>query len=276
MLLPLLPVLLVSLGKVMDRRGVRILIWASLAVSAAQLCHPMLRFNYADGTDGLISMLAGPASAVSTWLPSAVRFNLAAFAIWTFISGFIVWQIARNSRTAPLSLAASFGLICLLGGMPRTTWEAEDLPPRMMDYCSLYPADNEPESRAYWLFSRERMLLLSGDADRVRIPVDASPGDTVTVEVSFRDCGGGDLPGLRVSCGDWSDSIFAVSDVMEAPSWMTLIRDMRLDGRPENLEELSWRLEVPALSDTLVLSPVAGPRSGSSRYGIYLDKVSFE
>ncbi|MBN2586724.1 MAG: hypothetical protein JXA64_00835 [Candidatus Fermentibacteraceae bacterium] len=274
MLLPLLPLLLASLGKVWDRRGTAVLVWVSLAVSAAQFCHPLLRFNYADGTDNLMSMLAGPLSGIYAWLPTAVRFRLPAFAIWTLLSALVIWFVHRRSRVTEYAIAAGFGFLCLLGGMPRTDWEAEDIPSSMMDFCTLYPAENEPESRAYWLFSRERMLLLSGRGDRVRIPLNAAGGEAVTVTVSFRGAGSGEGPGLRASCGGWSDSIFAVSEVMEPPVWTTLIRDTRLEGKPENLRELTWRITVPAVCDTLILTPIpeAGRRSGCG--GIYLDEVS--
>lgn len=274
MLLPLMPVLIASLGKVLDRKGTLLLIWISLALSVLQLCHPMLRFNYADGTDALISLAAGPSSAIYGWLPSAVRVHLPSFAIWTLLSILVVWLIARRSRFSEQAIAICFGLICLAGGMPRTVWEAEDLPPSMMDFCSLYPAEAEPESRAYWFFSRERMLHLSGERDRVRIPTGSTPGDTVTVDIYYRAQGPDSAAGLLIECGEWSDSVFASSQVLEPPPWVTLIRDMNLDPRPENLSEISCRFLVPAIGDTLTISIVEGDSTNGGSRGIYLDRVT--
>ena len=57
MLLPVLPVLTASLGCSMKRRGVSILIWISLALSAVYFTWPALRFNHADGSDILLTSI---------------------------------------------------------------------------------------------------------------------------------------------------------------------------------------------------------------------------
>ncbi|MCD4702251.1 MAG: hypothetical protein K8S24_10390, partial [Candidatus Aegiribacteria sp.] len=106
MLLPLLPVLLASLGIMMKRKGVQILVWVSLGISAVFFTYPNLRLNYADGTDALVSRIFGPSSNITEWVPSAVRFNIAILAGWIIIAAVIVWLLARKSRYAEYTIAS--------------------------------------------------------------------------------------------------------------------------------------------------------------------------
>ena len=276
MLLPLLPLLLASLGKVMERRGTRMLVWISIALSAVYLCHPLLRFNYADGTDALFSAITGPGSALSSWIPSAVRVSVPVFAGWTAAAAAVTWMIYRGKRASEYFITALIGILCLMGGSSRSTWEAEDIPSRMRSFCSIYPSDAEPESRKYWFFSRERMLRLSGPGDAVFLPVARQGDDTLTVDIRFRSLAEGDnAPGISVSCGTWADSLYAVSEVMDPPGWVGIIRDTRLETRPENLREMRWTLEVPAECSTLVVRGLpADPPGTGGMQGIYLDEIS--
>ncbi|MFO8183561.1 MAG: hypothetical protein R6U39_05250 [Candidatus Aegiribacteria sp.] len=274
MLLPLLPILLASLGMVMKRAGVRVLVWISMAAGAVYYCHPLLRMNHADGTDALASTLAGAAGSLAAWVPSAVRFSLPVFLFWILGSALVVWMIAARRGGTGYVLAAGFALLCLAGGTTRTRWEAEDIPPSMKDFCQLYPRETEPEHRKFWMFSTQRMLRLHREEDAVRIPVRRDPGDVAAVEITYRSMGEGRGPGIRLTCGGWSDSLFSVSDMLDPPDWTTRIREAGLEKRPENLGELRWTLEMPVTADTLLIEviPAAGP--DDDLHGIYLDAVT--
>ena len=274
MLLPLLPLLLASLGMVMKRAGVRVLVWLSMAAGAVYYCHPLLRMNHADGTDALVSSLAGTAASLTGWLPSAVRFDLPVFLFWGLFSAAVVWMIARRSGKTAYMLAAGFGLLCLAAGTPVTRWEAEDLPSSMKDFCQFYPRDTDPEERKYWMFSAQRMLRLHRREDAIRIPVHRHLGDQAEVEITYRSLGEGRGPGIRLSCGGWSDSLFSISNMRQPPAWTTRIRDASLERRPENLRELRWSLKMPVSADTLLIEiiPAAGP--DHDLHGIYLDAVT--
>lgn len=274
MLLPLLPLLLASLGMVMKRAGVRVLVWVSMAAGAVYYCHPLLRMNHADGTDALASILAGPAGSLTRWVPSAVRFSLPVFLFWAALSAVVVWMIARRSRRTGYVLAAGFGLLCLAGGTPGTRWEAEDIPASMKDFCQFYPRGTEPEQRKYWMFSTQRMLRLHREEDAVRIPVHRHRGDLAEVEITYRSLGEGRGPGIRLTCGGWSDSLFSVSNMREPPAWTTRIRTAALERRPENLRELDWSLEIPVTADTLLLEVIPADPPDHELHGIYLDAVT--
>lgn len=274
MLLPLLPLLLASLGMVLKRAGVRVLVWVSMAAGAVYYCHPLLRMNHADGTDALASSLSGAAGSLTGWVPSAVRFSLPVFLVWALVSAVVVWMIARSSGKTGYILAAGFGLLCLAGGTPGNRWEAEDIPASMKDFCQFYPRETEPEHRKYWMFSTQRMLRLHREEDAVRIPVHRDLGDMAEVEITYRSLGEGRGPGIRLTCGGWSDSLFSISNMQDPPDWTTRIREASLERRPENLRELRWSLEMPVTADTLLIEviPAAGP--DHDLHGIYLDAVT--
>lgn len=274
MLLPLLPLLLASLGMVMKRAGVRILVWISMAAGAVYYCHPLLRMNHADGTDALASSLAGAAGSLSAWVPSVVRFSLPVFLFWTLASAAVVWMIAARRGKTGYVLAAGFALLCLAGGTPRTRWEAEDIPPSMKDFCQFYPRETEAEQRKFWIFSTQRMLRMHREEDAVRIPVRLDPGELAEVEIAYRSLGEGRGPGIRLTCGSWSDSLFSVSEMLEPPVWTTSIREVALEKRPENLRELRWNLEMRVAADTLLLEVIPAEGPENDLHGIYLDAVT--
>lgn len=266
MLLPLLPLLVAALARVWRNRGTRLLVWISMGIAAAHYCFPELRFNHADGSDVMAVLLAGPASAVHGWLPTQVRVSVPLFALWTMLAAAASVLIYRSSRYAETFIGGVFALICLLGAAPRTVWEAEDLPPSMVHGCSHYPGENEPENRKYWMFSREIMLEMDSPDDMVSLPL--PPGtDTVRVRMGFRIPPGSRYGGVRAACGPWSDTLRAASTLLDPPAWSTLIREVRLEERPENLSELTWELRVPAECGSLQVGTVEGS-------AVYLDYVS--
>ncbi|MBD3277628.1 MAG: hypothetical protein GF388_04950, partial [Candidatus Aegiribacteria sp.] len=128
MLLPVLPVLIASLGCAMKRRGVRILIWISLALSAVYFTWPSMRFNHADGSDVLLTRLVGAHGGLVRWLPSGVRPDVPVFAAAIALCAALVWMIRRNWRYTVHFMSSFLVLFCFLGGSKDQTWEAEDIP----------------------------------------------------------------------------------------------------------------------------------------------------
>jgi hypothetical protein len=278
MLLPLLPVLLASVGYMLKRKEVRILIWISLGISALYLTHPVLRFNHADGTDALVSRIFGPFSNLTEWVPSAVRLDIPVFAGWILLSAVIVYLIARRmSRCTEYTITSVFLLLCLFGGMEKNSWEAEDIPSEYRNFCTIYPDKSNFESRKYWLFTREQMLRLSNPEDEVILPFPETERESLRLEIFYRSFKSGPEPGIEVSYGEWYDSIYVSSEVMEAPRWVAIIKHIQFPERPENLEELRSVFVIPASSsgDSIRISALGMEGSNGRFHGIYLDRILF-
>lgn len=278
MLLPVLPVLLASLGCMLREKSVRYLIWMSLGVSAIFFTYPQLQFNYADGTDTLVNAIFGQHSNISEWVPSAVRLNAPVFLGWLVIAGMLIWMIAKRSRYACPVIITIFLLLGCLAGQKRTAWEAEDIPSEYRSYCSIYPENPDPECRKFWFFTRERMLYLSSSEDAVHIPLPSDCGNSVSLEVSFRSLQSGPIPGMEISCGDFRDSIYISSGVLEKPEWVGIFRDIQLDRIPENLEEIRAEFTIPVgdTSGTVQISPLDVGDEYGEMHGIYLDRIEFK
>ncbi|NOQ21853.1 MAG: hypothetical protein GQ565_04270 [Candidatus Aegiribacteria sp.] len=277
MLLPLLPVLLASLAIMMKRKGVRILVWASLAISAVLFTYPLLRFNHADGTDALVSRIFGHFSNVTEWVPSAVRFCIPLFAGWIVVAVVMIILLARKSRYTEYFFASAFLVFCLFGGLEKKSWEAEDLPSEYRNFCSIYPDETDPESRVFWFFSRERMLRMSSPDDAVILPLPETEQDSLKLTILHRSFRSGPPAGIEVSCGEWRDSVYASSEVMEAPQWAVIMKDIQLSSRPENLREIRTEFIIPVsdCADSIRIAPL-GVEGGNSRFrGIYLDRILF-
>ncbi|OPL18467.1 MAG: hypothetical protein AVO35_03815 [Candidatus Aegiribacteria sp. MLS_C] len=266
MLLPVLPLLIASLGRVWSNRGTRLLVWISAGIAAAHFCSPELRFNHADGMDAMVSLLAGPSSGIHPWLPATVRASVPVFSLWTAVAVSMSLLIYRNSRYSETFAAIVLALLCFLGSTTRRVWQAEDLPPSMVHGCRPYPGEDDPESRKYWMFSRQRMLEMDEEGDLVSLPL-PSGADTVSVRIGCRIPPGAHPGGIRAACGPWSDTLYGSSILLEPPKWATLIREVRLEPRPENLSGMTWELEVPAACGSLLVGTVEGS-------AVYLDYVS--
>jgi len=276
MLLPLLPVLLASLGYMLRKKEVRILIWISLGISAVYFTHPFMRFNFADGTDTLVSGITGSFSSIAEWVPSAVRLSIPVFLFWIAFSIAAVWMLIRNREKLMLYTAVSaFLLLCLLGGMRRTAWEAEDIPPGLRTFCSVYPHETDLESRKYWFFTRERMLRLSHPDDSVVLPISSDTDGSARVIIFHRSFRSGSEIGIELSTRGWCDSIYAVSELLDTPGWMTIVRDIQIPLRPENLEELSSEFFIPAgiYPDSIKIRALGMEECTDSCHGIYLDRI---
>ncbi len=277
MLLPLLPVLLASLGIMLKRKGVRILVWASLGISAVLFTHPVLRFNHADGTDALVSRIFGPSSSIIEWVPSAVRFDIPLFAGWVIFSAVIVMLLARKSRYTEYAFVSAFLVFCLFGGLEKKSWEAEDLPSEYRSCCTMYPAETDPYSRKFWFFTRERMLRLSRSEDAVILPVPETAGDSLKLTIFHRSLQSGSVPGIEISCGEWRDSVYASSEVMQAPRWVTIMKDIKLPLMPENLQEIRSEFIIPInnCGESIRIKPLGVEGSLGRFHGIYLDRILF-
>lgn len=275
MLLPVLPVLLASLGYILRRRDVRMLVWVSLGISAVFFTQPILRLNYADGTDALVSRIFGPSSNLIEWVPSAIRLDIPVFAGWIILAALIVVLLARKCRYAEYTIASAFLLLCLFGGLQKRSWEAEDIPSEYRNYCTMYPAETDPDSRKFWFFTRERMLRLSNPEDAVILPLPETTGDSLKLTIFHRSLQSGSPPGIEVSCGGWHDSVYISSEVMQAPVWVTIMKDMQLQSRPENLRELRSEFVIPIndFVENVRITPL-GVESIPGRFtGIYLDRI---
>ena len=275
MLVPLIPVLLASLSFVLKRKGVKILIWASLAISAVLFTHPVLRFNFADGSDSLVSRISGQFSSITELLPSTVRLDLPIFLGWIMLAGLMIMLFRRRSRIAEYTIASVFLLLCLLGGMEKKTWEAEDIPSEYRNFCTIYPCEVDLELRKFWFFSREKMLRLSRPEDAVILPVTDYAGDSLKLTVFYRSLHSGAETGIEVSCGEWADSVYAASEVMEAPRWVTIMKETNLPLMPENLQSIRSEFIVPLDNcGGIIRISLLGAEGRHGRfYGIYLDRI---
>ncbi len=275
MLLPLIPVLLASLSFVMKRKGAKILIWASLGISAVLFTHPVLRFNFADGTDSLVSRISGQFSGITEFLPSTVRLYIPIFLGWMILAGIMIMLFKRRSRYTEWTIASAFLLLCLFGGMEKKSWEAEDIPSEYRNFCTIYPCEMDIELRKFWFFSREKMLRLGSPEDAVILPVPENAGDSLKLTVFYRSLNSGAESGIEVSSGEWSDSVFAASEVMETPRWVSIMKETILPLMPENLQIIRSEFTIPLdnCGGFIRITPLGAEGRHGRYYGIYLDRI---
>ena len=276
MLLPLMPVLLASLGCMLKDRRVRFLVWMSLGISAIYFAYPALRFNHADGTDVLVSLIGGQYSSVTEWIPSAIRFNPTIFAGWIALTGLSVWLLMRRNRYSAFIIGIPLLLLASVSGQKKTAWEAEDIPTEYRSYCSIYPFNIDKENRLHWIFSREKMLLMSNPEDAVNLPIPEDLGDTVKVLIDLRSLQSGPIPGIELTYGDFRDSVYVSSEIMERPEWVVFIRNRELEHVPENLEEIQVQFTFRTDTTGMIrISPLSVGDETGEGHGIYLDRIEF-
>ncbi|RKZ08177.1 hypothetical protein DRQ25_09705 [Candidatus Fermentibacteria bacterium] len=275
MLLPLLPVLLASLGLIMKRKGVRILVWVSLGISALLFTHPVLRFNTADGTDSLMGRVLGHFSNLTELLPSAVRLDIAIFAGFMILAVIIIVLLKVRSRYTEYTIASAFLLLCVFGGLESNSYEAEDIPAEYRNYCTIYPDESDLELRKFWFFSREKMLMLSRKDDAVILPIPRNTGDSLELTVFYRSLSSGAESGIEVSSGEWSDSVYATSELMETPRWVRIMRDTQLPLMPENLQSIQSHFIIPSADcgDSIRITALGLDNRHGRFHGIYLDRI---
>ena len=277
LLLPAVPVLLASLGFMLRERSTRILVWVSLAVSAAYLAFPSLRFNFFDGTDSLMTALWGRFCGLVEWLPSQVRPRLATYVAWTIWAAILIGLCAfRRGKLLPAGLMATALGIGIIAAHPRTDWEGEDIPPDLRSFCVDYPEARDPSDRKHWISTIQRMLLMNDPRDSVMLPVRAGEGDRVEVSVRFssiRDAG--PVPGIALSCGAGAESLMIASEHFEE----------EVLQRRDSLIALPWTAgyfgEMTAVFSlcagtppcTLTIIPLGVDPPHGPAHGIYLDRV---
>lgn len=277
LLLPAMPVLLASLGFMLRERGTRLLVWISLALSAALIAFPSLRFNFFDGTDTLMTAFWGRFSGLVEHLPSQVRPRALPYVLWTLWAIVLVrlCTLARG-RALPAGLLAGALGLGLLSAHPRTSWEAEDIPPDYRTLCVDYPEERDPSDRKHWIATVQRMLLLHDPRDAVRLPVDAVEGESLDVEVRFSSLpDSGSIPGILLSCGAGPESLRVASEHFEEE---VLLRRDSLITLPFTAGYYSeiradFRLAAGAPPCTLTIRPLGMESRRDPLSGIYLHRV---
>jgi hypothetical protein len=277
LLLPAAPILMASFGFMLRERSVRILVWISLAVSAAYLAFPSLRFNFFDGTDSLMAALWGRFSNLVEWLPSQVRPRLLPYLGWTLWAVLLIRLCTfRRGRLLPAGLMATALGIGVMAAHPRTSWEAEDIPPDYRTFCVDYPEERDPADRMHWISTVQRMLLMNDPRDSVRLPIQAAEGDTVEVTVRFISIpDAGPVPGILLSCGAEAESLIIASVHFEKEVLQRRDSLITLPWTAGYFSEITevFRLRAGTPPCTLTIMPLGvGPIQGPAQ-GIYLHRV---
>jgi len=277
LLLPAMPVLLASLAMTLHRRSTVLLVWVSLAMGALWIASPVLRFNYSDGTDVLITMFWGSASRIQEWIPTQVRPALLPYVLWISWAGLLTWLCRfGKGRHLPAAVLATVLCVGAVASGQRDSWEAEDIPPDLRTFCTDYPTGLDPTERIYWPAGMERTLLLGDPLDSIRIPLNGvRPGDTVRVNVTFtsiRDAG--PVPGLAVTCGAEVRSVSVESEPL-VEEIVTRKDTLMVPLSPGYYRQLSADFELTAGASpcSLLLVPTGVDRLYGPAHGIYLDRV---
>lgn len=176
MFLPMLPLLACGLACAWEERGTRVLVAISIAVTGLVTVIPNLRYNYADGTDTLL-----------TTLGSVTGFSMVRDHPWQLlvpvllVSALLLVPKRSGGRTLVTLTAVLVGTLLLvsIGGV----MEAEDLPPGVVQGAQLYPEGSDPLERYYWFESRERILVLGEPGQSILLP-GATAGDTLMMKMS--------------------------------------------------------------------------------------------
>ena len=180
-----------------------------------------------------------------------------------------------RSRYTEYTVASAFLLLCIFGGLEKKSWEAEDIPPEYRNYCTIYPDESDIELRKFWFFSREKMLRLSQAEDAVILPMPDNAVDSLELTLFYRSSASGAEPGIEVSSGEWCDSVFVTSELMETPGWVRVMRNTHLPLMPENLRSIRSDFIIPLTEcgDSIHIKALGLDSSHGRFYGIYLDRI---
>ena len=176
MFLPMLPLLACGLSCAWEERGTRMLVAISMAVTGLVTVIPNLRYNYADGTDTLLTTL-GSVSGISM-----VRDHPWQLLIPVLLISALLLVPRRSGGRTLMTLTAVLAGALLLVSVDGVL-EAEDLPPGVVQGAQLYPAGSDPLERYFWLESRERMLVLGEPGQSILLP-GVTAGDTLMMKMS--------------------------------------------------------------------------------------------
>jgi hypothetical protein len=240
-----------------------------------QTASPVLRFNHADGTDALVSLLTGNPQTLYGWVPSWVHPALLPFLLWGIFAALLTWLVLRSGRGVQWAfLAAAVFTGWAASGRP-ALFEAENLNTEQRIGCSVYPADPDPGERNYWLWERAPLLLMNHEYDRIILPAPPGEGDIV-LSVALKGMSGHEsVPGLVASSAGLSHpAVYIDSPVREAPGWGR--RHFRREEIPRVPENLADTVVVLTLPDTCSFVSLGIEWSGGHApppAGLYLDRI---
>ncbi|MBN1434006.1 hypothetical protein JW921_04550 [Candidatus Fermentibacterales bacterium] len=290
LLVPLVPLLIVTGARSLESGRGRALIALSVLISSLNLLFPGLRLNHADGSDVLVGMIEESTGLHYTrLLPSVVRPQASCLILWSVACAAALIAVCRKRRDlAALSLAGA-ALIGVGASARQTSLEAEDATGSQRFGGELFPASPDPFVRTLWFGSPERLLRLSDPLDRLILPQDMLAGGSGSLRV--RAVSYSPDPdvrwGLSIDDGDSSRVVFFRSEPLPPPSWAVWVRAGRGDRRdlagayagPGNLRDTLISLSFDPGAERLVISAVSDPGPGSRtgspdpEEGIYLDRL---
>lgn len=162
MFVPMLPLFASGLFYAWKDEKTRLLVILSIAVSALVIASPICRYNYADGTDTILSLLGANSGF------SMVRSNSLLLLLPLALTAALLYifrKFTGNSSFVFLIVIVSIFFLSLSG-----SWlQAEDLPATSVQGALMYPAIPDPAERFFWLGSREILLELSEEGQSILI-----------------------------------------------------------------------------------------------------------
>lgn len=253
MFVPMLPLFACGLSSAWKERGTRLLIILSAGISALVIVSPICRYNYADGTDSIFSLM-GTVSGFSMVRSHPIQ--LAAALLLTIL---ILLVLKKAERLRSLVFVIIFTAVFLLS-LNSAGYEAEDMSPEIVQGARLYPYISDPVERYFWFNSRERMLELSEPGQSILLS-GVEPGDTLLIQMSGR--------GGLLSIG--ADLITVETPLIELPSlFLSVGRTTRtLPDWPENrlMEVFKVSLDSHDVENgTVRISHHSGPP-------VYMDRI---
>ncbi len=253
MFVPMLPLFASGLLMVWNKKETRILIVLSIAVSALVVVWPVCRYNFADGTDTLLSIFG-----ITTGF-SMVR----SYSYQLLIAGFLALStmlvIGKSQKYSGMMFVLILSIVFFLSLSP-SGYEAEDLTPDMVQGARLYPYSSDPVERFFWFNSRERMLELAEAGQSVLMP-NVEAGDTLVLQMSSKEA--------ELLVGN--QLIQVASELIELPSvYRDIGRSVRvLPDRPEN----RLMMEYSILVDSTDVSNQSIRITHNSGSPVYIDRI---
>ena len=253
MFVPMLPLFACGLASVWNKKETRSLLVISIAVSALVIASPVCRYNYADGTDSILTLL-GTVTGFSM-----VRSDPVLLLVPLFLAVFMIIVLRKGKKYRGLPYVIILTALFLIG-LSTAGFEAEDMSPDTVQGARLYPNISDPMERFFWFGSRERILELAEPGQSILLS-GVEVGDTLFLELS----GGGGL----LSVGN--DVIPVETPLMVLPSLFRSIgRTTRaLPDWPENrtMEVFAVPLDDQDIIDcTVRISHHSGPP-------VYMDRI---
>lgn len=224
--MPLVPLLAASLAGVREKGTTRLLVAVSLGVSALIASVPEARFNLALGSDILMQRLGVTGTAVSMIRPEGP-----AMLVWVLLTAMALFLSLRDGVTGMKVLLISGAVVLALPLHPHRL-QAEDAGPETVHGALLYPGNPDPGERLFWLFSKERLLVLDDPRQYLIIP----RGSRITLSAA----GGG---GAVLVIGE--DTLSVESGLLPVPAAYSLFRKgPSLPDLPENRALTEYSVDV--------------------------------